>query len=250
MTLSLRRLGASLAVMAMITVPTACSQEGGVSSSNHHPNSIQPETTLSIAAQATVEKEPDMAWLNSGVQTEAPTARQAIADNAKAMSSVFAALKAAGIAEKDMQTSNFSLQPRYDYSRDGRPPRLTGYTASNQLRIKIRDLDKMGEQIDAFVSAGSNQMNGISFALDDPSEAQDEARREAMTIARQRAELYAAAAGMKVKRIVSISEGGGFNPGPMPVMAMRSAEASMSTPIASGEVSYSISVNVLYELGK
>ena len=239
---------ASLAVIIFAAMPAACAQEGG-SGGSYHPNSIQPETTVSISATGVVEKEPDIAVMTTGVQTEAKTAAQAVAENARRMSSVFDAVEAAGIAKKDMQTSNFSLSPRYDYSSRGAPPRVTGYTASNQLSITVRDLDNLGETMDALISAGSNTFNGVRFALDDPSDAKDEARRLAMTEARERAELYADAAGLKVKRIVTISESGGYNAGPMPVMQARAMESAASTPIATGEVGYSITVNVMFELG-
>lgn len=247
---SLKNGAASLAIIAFAAAPAACAQEGGVTGSSYHPNSIQPETTVSISATGTVEREPDIAIMTTGVQTEAKTAAEAVANNAVQMTSVFKAVEAAGIAKKDMQTSNFSLNPRYDYSSRGSSPRLTGYTASNQLSITVRDLDNLGETMDAIVSAGSNTFNGLRFGLDDPAEAQDEARRDAMQEARERAELYAAAAGLKVKRIVTINESGGYNPGPMPMMQARAAmESDVSTPIATGEVGYSITVNVVFELG-
>ena len=175
---------ASLVAMVLLAVPTACAQEGGASGS-YHPNSIQPETTVSISATGVVEKEPDIAVMTTGVQTEGKTAAEAIAENARQMASVFRAVEAAGIAKKDMQTSNFSLQPRYDYSNRGSPPRLTGYMATNQLSVTVRELDDLGETMDALVSAGSNQFNGLRFALDDPSDAKDDARVLAMKKARE-----------------------------------------------------------------
>lgn len=245
----IQKTAGALVMLGIFTATSACAQEGGVSGS-HHPNSIQPETTVSISATGTIEKVPDIAIMTTGVQTEAKTASEAIAENAKRMASVFKAVEAAGIKKKDMQTSNFSLNPRYDYSSRGSPPRLTGYTASNQLSVIVRDLDDLGETMDALVSAGSNQFNGLRFALDDPSDVQDQARKAAMKQARERAELYADAAGLKVKRIVTISESGGYNPGPQPLAKARSLDAAeSSTPIASGEVGYSITVNVMFELG-
>ncbi len=247
---SLKKGVASLAVVAFLAVPSACAQEGGVSGSSYHPNSIQPETTVSISATGSVEKAPDIAIMTTGVQTEARTAAEAVANNASQMARVFDAVEKAGIEKKDMQTSNFSLNPRYDYSSRGGTQRLVGYTANNQLSVTVRDLEKLGETMDAIIAAGSNTFNGLRFALDDPSEALDEARRDAMQEARERAELYAAAAGLEVKRIVTIDEAGGYNPRPMPMMQARAMDAEMSaTPIATGEVGYSITVNVVFELG-
>ena len=214
-----------------------------------HPNSIQPETTLSISAEGSVNREPDIAFLNAGVQTQGDTAQAAMSANAAAMNGVFEALVAADVDRKDMQTSNFSLQPQYDYSSrsNGSPPRLTGYQAFNQLTVRVRDLDNLGQTMDALVSAGGNTFSGLRFALEDDRAAKNAARDIAMKEAIARAELYAAASGYEVARVVTISESGGFSPQPMAVMA-RSAESS--TPIASGEVGYSVNVNVTFELRK
>ena len=217
-----------------------------------HPNSIQPETTLNISAEGQVKREPDIAFITAGVQSEAKTASQAMKDNASAMNGVFRALESANVAKKDLQTSNFSLQPRYDYSSrsNGQPPRLIGYTASNQLTVKVRDLDRLGQTMDALVDAGGNTFSGLQFALDDDRAAKDEARGIAMREAITRAELYAKASGYQVARIVTISESGGYQPQPMAMMRSAGREMAESTPIASGEVGYSMTVNVVFELRK
>lgn len=216
-----------------------------------HPNSIQPETTLSISAEGSVNREPDIAYLNAGVQTQGETAQAAMTANAAAMNGVFDALAEANIDRKDMQTSNFSLQPQYDYSnrQNGQPPRLTGYQASNQLSVRVRDLDTLGETMDALVSAGGNTFNGLTFALEDDRAAKNAARDLAMKEAIARAELYAAATGYEVARVVTISESGGFTPQPMAMMA-EARSMDRSTPIATGEVGYSVTVNVTFELRK
>lgn len=215
-----------------------------------HPNSIQPETTLSISAEGRVNREPDIAFLNAGVQTQGQTAQAAMSANSAAMNGVFDALAAADIDRRDMQTSNFSLQPQYDYSnRDNGQPRLTGYQASNQLTVKVRDLDALGETMDALVSAGGNTFSGLNFALEDDRAAKNAARDLAMKEAIARAELYAAASGYEVARVVTISESGGMRPQPMQMMAEARA-MDRATPIASGEVGYSVTVNVVFELRK
>lgn len=215
-----------------------------------HPNSIQPETTLSISASGSVNREPDIAFLNTGVQTQGKTAQEAMTANSAAMNGVFEALAAADIDRRDMQTSNFSLQPQYDYSnRENGQPRLTGYQASNQLSVKVRDLDNLGETMDALVSAGGNTFSGLNFALEDDRAAKNAARDLAMKEAIARAELYAAASGYEVARVVTISESGGMRPQPMAMMA-EARSLDRSTPIASGEVGYSITVNVTFELRK
>ena len=216
-----------------------------------HPNSIQPETTLSLSAEGSVQREPDIAYLNTGVQTQGETAQAAMRANADAMNGVFDALAAADVDRRDMQTSNFSLQPQYDYSSrsSGQPPRLTGYQASNQLTVLVRDLDTLGETMDALVGAGGNTFSGLRFALEDDRAAKNAARDIAMKEAIARAELYAAASGYEVARVVTISESGGYSPQPMAMMA-EARSADRSTPIASGEVGYSVTVNVTFELRK
>ena len=149
-----------------------------------------------------------------------------------------------------MQTSNLSLQPRYDYSnRDGSPPEVVGYTASNQVTVKVRNLDNLGQTLDAIVEDGGNTISGLSFGLEDEATARDEARRDAIEIATARAELYADAAGYTVARIVTISESSSDMGGPQPMMAMR-AESDSATQVSGGEVGYSVTVNVTFELVK
>ncbi|MEM5516731.1 SIMPL domain-containing protein [Henriciella sp. AS95] len=216
-----------------------------------HPNSIQPETTLQISASGEVSRAPDIATITAGVQTEAKTASEAMSQNASRMDGVYSALQTAGVANRDMQTSNLSLQPSYDYSnRDGSPPRVTGYTASNQLTVKVRDLDNLGTTMDAIVTQGGNTISGLQFGLDDPSEARDEARRQAIQKAVQRANLYAEATGYRVARIVTISESSGGGYQPMPMMSVRAESAEDSTQVSGGEVGYSVNVNVTFELRK
>ena len=241
--------GTSLTGSDTAPVPTVTPNADPIQTT--HPNSIQPETTLSISAEGSVNREPDIAFLNAGVQTQGETAQTTMSANAAAMNGVFDALEAANVDRKDMQTSNFSLQPQYDYSnrQSGQPPRLTGYQASNQLTVRVRDLDTLGETMDALVGAGGNTFSGLRFALEDDRAAKNAARDIAMKEAIARAELYAAASGYEVARVVTISESGGYSPQPMAMMAQaRSAESS--TPIASGEVGYSVSVNVTFELRK
>ncbi|MGB3626467.1 MAG: SIMPL domain-containing protein [Henriciella sp.] len=261
MTLTRNKIIAGLAgATALVACGTSLAQQQPASTPNvpgeapvpsSHPNSIQPETTLSISASGEVSRTPDIATITAGVQTEAETASEAMSQNAARMDGVYAALRSAGVAERDMQTSNLSLQPRYNYSnRDGSPPKVTGYTASNQLNVKVRDLDNLGETMDAIVAQGGNTISGLQFGLDDPSEARDEARREAIQKAVERASLYAEATGYRVARIVTISENASGGNMPMPMMAVRNESADASTQVSSGEVGYSVDVNVTFELRK
>jgi uncharacterized protein YggE len=219
------------------------------------PAIAQGSTLLTVSADGRSTRAPDLAVFGAGVTTQGSTAGEAMSANAAAMAKVLAALKKAGIADKDVQTSTINLNPVY-----GQPvvapngmvtqePRIVGYQASNQVSVKQRNLKAMGQVLDALVSAGANNINGPSFQIDNADAAQDEARLAAMTKARARAQLYAKAAGLRVIRAISISEGGGFQP-PMPVMYAKAAmaDAGAPTPIAVGEVESQVSVTVQYEL--
>jgi uncharacterized protein len=254
---SARTLLASSVVAAALAGGAAIAQQSATSQGvpnqqpvpSNHANSIQPETTLSVSASGEVSRAPDIATISAGVETEAETASAAMSQNAASMDGVYSALEAAGVVGRDMQTSNLSLQPRYDYSnRDGAPPRLVGYTASNQLSVKVRDLDNLGRTMDAIVQEGGNTISGLQFSLDDPTEARNDARRQAIQTAVRRANLYAQETGYRVARIVTINEqsSGGYQPQPM--MAMRAEAADASTKVARGEVSYSVTVDVTFEL--
>lgn len=218
---------------------------------SNHANSIQPETTLSVSASGEISRSPDIATIMAGVQTDADTASAAMSQNAASMEGVYNALEAAGVAARDMQTSNLSLQPRYDYSnQDGTPPRVTGYTASNQLSVTVRNLDNLGTTMDAIVQQGGNTISGLQFSLDDPTEARNEARRQAIQTAVKRANLYAQETGYRVARIVTINEQSSDGYQPQPMMAMRAGSADASTRVSRGEVNYSVTVDVTFELRK
>src|SRR5688572_17363027 len=173
-------------------------------------------TRLDVAASGEVTRVPDIAVISTGVVTRAATATAAIQQNATRMERVRAALKRAGIEDKDIQTSSINLNPEYVYA-ERQPPRLTGYTASNQVSVRFRDIRKTGEILDALVAEGANQINGPSLTIDKPEQALDEARLKAVANGRARAELYARALGMRVVRLLSVSEGGGYSI-PPPVM--------------------------------
>ncbi|MCA9531935.1 MAG: SIMPL domain-containing protein [Myxococcales bacterium] len=218
------------------------------------PSSIQPETTLNVSATGTVEAEPDIAWITAGVQTQAPSAQAAMAANAKAMNGVFKALERAGVAPKDMQTSNFALSPIYDHetvrvdgTTHGRRV-LKGYEASNQLAVRVRDLRRLGKTLDELVSAGGNTFSGLRFALEDDTEVQDQAREKAMKAALAKAKVYASAAGYKVARIVTITEDRGGYPRPMMMQARAASAGADATPIASGELTFEARVDVVFQL--
>ncbi len=214
-------------------------------------------TLLSLNAEGKSTRTPDLASFSSGVNTQGKNAGAAMSANSAAMNQVIAAPKAAGIADRDIQTSNIALSPLYeDISRrpnpqtDTRPARIIGYNASNTVQIRCRDLANMGRVIDALVAAGANEINGPNFGLDKPEAALDEARISAMKALRARADLYAKAAGLRVLRFISISESGGYEqPRPMMAMArMAMADSAAPTPVAAGEVSMNINLSAQVEL--
>ncbi|MES1201424.1 MAG: SIMPL domain-containing protein [Pseudomonadota bacterium] len=206
-------------------------------------------TLLSVNAEGKVTAAPDMGVISLGVVTDGDTAAAAMAANSQRMNALMAALRRAGIAERDVQTSNLSVNPQYQYV-ENQPPHLTGYQANNQVTVKVRNLARMGNVVDAAVAAGGNTVNGISFTFQDVDAQIDRARTDAITEARHRADLYAHALGMQVARVISVSEGGGYSPPmPMPVMMMARAEAAPAPPpVAPGEVDTTASVSVVFEL--
>ena len=204
-------------------------------------------TRLDVSADGAVTRAPDIATVNAGVVTQASTAAAAMADNAKRMAATVAALKRAGVADKDIRTASLSLQPQYRYA-DNQPPVITGYQASNQLTVTFRDIQRAGPILDALVAAGVNQIGGPDFALEHPDAALDEARAQAMQKARAKAEVYAKAAGLSIKRIVAIGEGGGYAPEPPRPMMMAMARAKEATDLQPGEEKIGVTVNVTFEL--
>ena len=206
-------------------------------------------TRLDVSATGEVTRVPDVAIISAGVQTLQPTATAAIEENAARMERVRAALKRAGIEDRDIQTSSINLNPEYHYDQN-RPPRLTGYRATNTVNVKFRDLKRTGAILDALVAEGANQINGPNLTIDKPESALDEARTKAIANGRARADLYARALGMRVVRLISVSEGGGYNvPPPMPMVAMMAERgAAADTKIDPGTQQLQVSVSMSFEL--
>lgn len=203
--------------------------------------------TLTVTAEGRSAREPDVATLSGGVVTTAPTAAAAMAENATRMAAVVAAVRKAGIAARDVQTTGLGLQPQYRYDAN-KPPVLTGYQATNAVTLRVRKIADTGRLLDALVAVGANQITGPSFTVDAADAALDEARAAAVATARARADLYARAAGLRIKRIVSIDESGGQQDAPRPMLMMARAKSVESTPVAPGEVTLSVNVTMAFEL--
>ena len=208
--------------------------------------------TLSVSGLGEVKSAPDQSNLSAGVTTQATTAAQALAANSRAMNAVFATLKRLGIPDKDIQTSDFSVQPQYQSCKPGTscPQRIVGYQVSNNVDVTVEDLDKTGAVLDALVSSGSNQIGGINFSIHDPKPLLRAARAAAVADAIDRAQTYAKSAGVTLGPILSIDEGN--NEAPRPVFGYRMrASAGMPAappPVAGGEELVSANVTITWQI--
>ena len=230
---------ASLMLVAMALPVPAAAQQASITQTIAG-------TRLDINATGEVTRVPDIAVITAGVVTRSPSATGAIQDAAERMQKVLAALRHAGVVDRDIQTSNVSLNPEYRYP-ENQSPQLVGYTASNQLTIRFRDIKSSGKILDALVSEGANQINGPSLTIDKPEAALEEARANAVQIGRARAELYARSLGLRVVRIVSVSESGGYAVPPPPVPMMARAQMA-NTSIEPGEQKLQVNLAMTFEL--
>jgi len=211
----------------------------------------EPTPRIFVTGEGSVDLAPDMAIVNLAVMREAPTARAALTANTEAMRKVQDALAALGIQKRDLQTANFDIQPRYTYPPQpeaGAPqaPKLVGYTVRNALTVRVRDLGKLGEVLDTAVTLGVNEGGSIQFTNDDPSAAVAQARANATKDALAKARTLADAAGVTLGRVLEISEQNFGSPRPMAMAKMEMAmdSAAGAVPIAAGENSYSVTVNL------
>lgn len=211
--------------------------------------------SLSVSGTGKISAAPDMASVSVGVVSEAATASDALRANSQSMAALQTAIRERGVAAKDMQTSNISVQPKYSQPAPGRPQgefvsRIVGYSVTNTVEIRVRDLGKLGELLDAVVSAGANQVYGITFGIDKADALLDEARKRAVADARRKAELLAGEAGVVLGQALQISESGGMVP-PTP-MAFRGggmmAMAAAEVPVSSGEIDLSVNIQIVYEI--
>jgi uncharacterized protein len=205
--------------------------------------------SISLTGHGEVRLAPDLAVVTVGVMSSAATAREALVANTKSMGAVMAALTGAGIEARDLQTSNFTVNPRYDYGQDNaQPPKAIGYDVSNNVTVNVRKLETLGAVLDQVVSSGSNQINGVQFQVSKPEVATDEARKLAVADAKHKAEVYSEASAIALGEILSLSEGGGYQP-PVPMFkTMRAEGAAADVPIAQGEQVIAVDVNITWEI--
>ena len=206
------------------------------------------ERTVTVSASGTVSAEPDEAKISTGVSSEAKTAREAMSKNTDAMKKVITELKTQGIESKDIQTTQFNVEPVYVYPKEGQPPVVTGYRVNNMVSVCVKNLDKLGAVLDQLVTVGANQVNGISFEVNTAETLKDEARKDAMANALRRAKLLAVAGGADVGEVVQISEDV-TNTGPQPMMYARAkAMSAEAAPIERGSQQLEARVTVTWKL--
>lgn len=211
------------------------------------PADVRPSagTRLDVVATGEVTRVPDIVLINAGATTQAPTASGAIQANGAKIDSIRAALRRSGVADRDIQTSSVRLDPEWRHVAE-QPPQFVGYRASHMISVRFRDAANAGRILDALVAAGANEINGPSFEIDRAEAALDEARTRALANARARAELYARALGMRVVRVLSVSETGMAGPGPMARREM--AQDAAATNIVLGEMALAVSLTVSFIL--
>ncbi len=206
-----------------------------------------PKRFISLSGTGAIKTTPDKVDISTGVTSQAPTAKEALAKNSAAMTKVIDTLKSQGLDPKDIQTTNFSVQPLYEERKEGRAPTIVGYQVSNSVRITVRDIGRLGAILDEVVSLGANDVGSIEFGVAEPEAMKDEARKLAIANALANAKIYADAAGVKLGKILTISEDeGGYvaryaSPAPMEM-------AAKSVPIEAGTTTVETRVRVTIEL--
>ncbi len=209
----------------------------------------QKTDTFSVSGEGKITVVPDIATVTVGVQTQGNTAKQVQNDLNQKINGVSSSMKQLGVDEKDIQTSNYNIYPTYDYTNSKQ--RITGYQASTNLIIKVRDLDKANTVVDAATENGANTISGISFDVSDKSKAENEARQKAFQEAHTKAEMAAQIAGFRLGRVINYSENSG---GPIMVPMMARAEMAPSkdaggaTEVQPGSQEVTLTVTVSYEI--
>ena len=233
--LQARALGA-LALLTLLTAAPSAAQENA-------------PRRLVVTGTGEASARPDVAVISAGVVVQAETASAALAANTRAMNAVLEQLRAAGLAQEDIQTAQFAVTPLYDPRppdpQRTEPPGIVGYQVSNRVTARVRDIDRLGATLDALVRAGANSIDGLHFEISDPKQVQGEARDAAVADALAKARRYATAAGVELGEILAIEEGDSFAP-PRPMM--RAEAMAASVPIEPGESELSASVTVTFAI--
>jgi len=207
------------------------------------------EARVIVIGEGTVRVAPDYAHVEGGVTTRAKTVKEATDANSKLMAAITSALLDSGIAQADIQTSRFSIQPVYTPPEPRAEPKLTGYRVANQVRVNIRHIGRVGEILDRLVAAGVTNVGSIAFLVSDPSKALDQAREAAIADARRKAEIYARASGLQLGKVIWITEDSGFLPAAMRAGAP-SGMAAAAVPISTGEDTLHARVTVGFDIAR
>jgi hypothetical protein len=236
----------SVALLSVLAVGCA----GAAYAQSATPTSETPPTgerTLNVSGSGIAYLSPDIAYVNIGVHTEDQNAAEAVAANNSQADKVINAIKKLGVAEKDIQTTNFSINPQQKYDSQGQPTGEITYSVDNVVRVTARDLSKIGDLLDAAVAAGANSINGIQFDVVDRTEALSSARQAAMQSAQAKAHELAKAAGVTLGDIQTITEYSGNYPTPMfnSSNVPMAAEAA-AAPVSPGQMTVTVEVNVVY----
>lgn len=227
-------------VMAVLTAVSAMAQTSDLAGAR--------QPSITVAGTGESHGKPDFAQIQVGVVTEAVTAAEALRKNNEAMSQLVVMIRRRGIEDRDLQTIQFNVSPRYKYDKNQQePPKIAGYQVTNEVHVKVRNLTTLGAFLDETVSLGANQVRGISFGVAEPAQLMDEARKRAIADAQRRARVYAEAAGLKLGKPIRIDEQAGGRPGPYPAARMEAAAAS-AVPVAPGEQTFSVTVTVSYAI--
>lgn len=208
--------------------------------------STSPVRQITVVGKGEAKAAPDTASVQLGVQNESETARQALTDNNTQMQAMIAKIKELGVADKDIQTSNINIYPRYDdKGRD-----VLGYQVNNTVTVTIRNISQTGELLDKVVDAGANSVMGITFMIDQPSKLEQTAREAAINDARARAEAMAQTSNSALGQVLSITENIGASPPPVyPMAAERQMAADTAmVPVQSGEQTINAQVQITFEL--
>ncbi len=239
-----------LAALALLALNLSAWQSVARGTTNTLPvttGSGAPTTGITVQGVGKITLTPDLATISVGIQSQASTAKAAQSQASAAMTKIIAAVKKAGVVEKDMTSQWVSLQPQYAYSPDSStPPRVTGYQANQSLAIKVRQIDTTGDVIDAAVGAGATGLNGISFSVADPTAATAQARAAAMADAKKRATALAQAAGVSLGSVITVSEVSA--PAPVPYVAGDLAAPAARTPIQVGTTDLEVDVTATFAI--
>ncbi len=239
--------------MTRFALPIAAATALALPLSATHAADVQLQASgpvIELSVTESVASDPDIANLSAGVTTQAPTAVQAMQQNAAQMARVIAEIEAQGVARDDIQTSGISLNAQYDYDQQTRSQVFRGYQVSNRVSVTLRDIDRTGEVLDALVAAGATDLGGISWSVDDPTAAREQARAAAFEAAREQAMTYAEMSGYSDIRLLQVSENVQANR-PMPMVQRMAMDATEeSTPVRPGQVESSVTVSVTYEMSR